>query len=135
MMLGQDPAPLPYGALPYFQVHYIVQVESDENASFLAKCEPITRGHFGNKRVIDVRWTGLDGFANDLQSDSELTEMLKKAMLRVGEIRVDPQDDNIRIYGKWTHEDRSSYDGTMLEIADRIAMHIRQKLRRLGVQA
>ena len=135
MMLEQDPVPLPYGALPYFQVHYIIQVESDENASFLARCEPITRGRFGNKRVIDVKWTGLDGFTNELQSDSELTEMLKKAMLKVGEIRIDPQDDHIRIYGKWTHEDRSSYDGTMLEIADRIAMHIRQKLRRLGVKA
>jgi hypothetical protein len=85
--------------------------------------------------VIDVKWTGLDGFTNELQSDSELTELLKKAMLKVGEIRVDPQDDHIRIYGKWTHEDRSSYDETMLEIADRIAMHIREKLRKLGVKA
>ncbi|HEY7733551.1 MAG TPA: hypothetical protein VIB07_02040 [Nitrososphaera sp.] len=134
-MSEQDPAPLPYGALPYFQVHYIVQVESDENARFLAKCEPITRGRFGNKRVIDVRWTGLDGFADELQADVELTELLKKGMLRAGEIRVDPQDDHIRIYGKWTHEDRSSYDGTMLEIADRIAMHIRRKLRKMGVKA
>jgi hypothetical protein len=56
-------------------------------------------------------------------------------MLKVGEIRVDPQDDHIRIYGKWTHEDRSSYDATMLEIADRIAMHIREKLRKMGVKA
>jgi hypothetical protein len=77
----------------------------------------------------------LDGFADELQEDVELTELLKKGMLRAGEIRVDPQDDHIRIYGKWTHEDRSSYDGTMLEIADRIAMHIRRKLRKMGVKA
>jgi hypothetical protein len=134
-MSEQDPAPLPYGALPYFQVHYIIEVESDENDRFLAKCESITRGRFENKRVIDVRWTGLDGFADELQADAELTELLKKGMLRAGEIRVDPQDDHIRIYGKWMHEDRSSYDGTMLEIADRIAMHIRQKLRKMGVKA
>jgi hypothetical protein len=121
--------------LPYFQTHYIVQVESDENTSFLAKCEPITRGRFGNKRVIDVRWTGLNGFVDDLRSDSELTAMLKKALLHVGEIRVDPQDTHIRIYGKWRHEDRSSYDEVMLEIADRIALHIRQKLAKLGVKA
>jgi len=130
-MLEQDPAPLPYGALPYLQVHYIIQVESDENASFIAKCEPITRGRFGNKRVIDVRWTGLEEFTDALQSDSELTAMLKKGLLHFGEIRVDPQDDHIRIYGKWKHEDRSSYDAAMLEIADRIAMHIRKKLGKL----
>jgi len=135
MMSEQDPAPLPYGALPYIQVHYVVQVESDENMRFLAKCEPITRGRFGNKRVVDVRWTGLNGFADDLQSDTKLSEMLKTVMLHEGEIRVDPQDDHIRIYGKWKHEDKVSFSETMLEIADRIAMHIRQKLKNLGIKA
>jgi hypothetical protein len=61
--------------------------------------------------------------------------MLKKALLYVGEIRVDPQDTHIRIYGRWRHENRSSYDEAMLEIADRIALHIRQKLGKLGVKA
>jgi hypothetical protein len=82
-----DPALLPYGALHYYQVHYIVQVESQENGNFLAKCEPKTRVHFGNERVVEVKWTGVDGFANILQGDAKLTEMLKEVMLHEGEIR------------------------------------------------
>jgi hypothetical protein len=133
-MSGQDPSPLPYGALQYYQVHYIVQVASDNNEKFLAKCEPITSGHFGNKRVGGVRWTGVNGFPEILQGDSKLTDMLKEVMLREGEIRVDPQDDHIRIYGKWHHEDKFGFNETMLEIADRIAMHIKKEVEGVGIK-
>ncbi len=128
-MPKQDPTPLPYGPLQYYQVHYILEVKSEENGNFLARCEPITKGHFGSKRVASVRWTGADKFAEVLQEDSKLTGMLKEVMLRDGEIRVDPMDDHIRIYGKWIHEDSFAFNQTMLEIADRIAGHIKTKLR------
>jgi len=131
-MPKQDPVPLPYGSLQYYQVHYILKSESKENDSFLARCEPITKGHFGSKRVVDIRWTGTDDFAEILQQDSKLTEMLKEIMLREGEIRVDPLDDHIRIYGKWIHEDTFAFNQTMLEIADRIASHIKSSLRDRG---
>lgn len=131
-MPKQDPVPLPYGSLQYYQVHYIMKSGSKENGSFLAKCEPITKGHFGNKRVIGVRWTGIGDFAGVLQQDSKLTEMLKKIILREGEIRVDPLDNHIRIYGKWIHEDIFAFNQTMLEIADRIASHIKSRLRDRG---
>jgi hypothetical protein len=130
-----DPAPLPYGALHYYQVHYIVQVESQENGNFLAKCEPKTRVHFGNERVVEVKWTGVDGFANILQGDAKLTEMLKEVMLHEGEIRVDPQDDHIRIYGKWKLEENFPFNENMMEIADRIAMQIKERLRGMGIKA
>ncbi|MGH9991018.1 MAG: hypothetical protein ACREAZ_00005 [Nitrososphaera sp.] len=130
-MPKQDPNPLPYGALQYYQVHFIVQLESDENDEFLARCEPITKGYFGSKRVIAVRWTGASKFTDLLQSDDRLTEMLKDAILQEGEIRIDPQDDHIRIYGSWKHEDKFSFNGTMLEIADRIAMHMKEWSRAL----
>lgn len=131
-MPKQDPVPLPYGSLQYYQVHYIVQSKSKENGNFLSRCEPITKGHFSNKRVVDVRWSGADSFAEILQSDAKLTEMLKGIMLREGEIRVDPLEDHIRIYGKWIHEDTFAFNQTMLEIADRIASHIKSSLRELG---
>ncbi|MEW6604710.1 MAG: hypothetical protein AB1351_08495 [Thermoproteota archaeon] len=131
-MPKQDPVPLPYGSLQYYQVHYIVKSESKENGNFLSRCEPITKGHFGSKRVVDIRWTGADSFAEMLQSDSKLTEMLKEVMLREGEIRIDPMDDHIRIYGKWIHEESFAFNQTMLEIADRIAGHIKTRLRALG---
>ncbi len=131
-MPKQDPAPLPYGSLQYHQVHYIVNCKSKENGNFLSRCEPITKGHLGNKRVVGVRWTGADHFAETLQADRELTEMLKEVMLREGEIRIDPMDDHIRIYGKWIHEESFAFNQTMLEIADRIAGHIKARLRALG---
>lgn len=131
-MPKQDPTPLPYGSLQYYQTHYIVKSESKENGSFIARCEPVTKGYFGNKRVIGVRWTGADKFSEVLQADSKLTEMLKEVMLREGEIRIDPMDDHIRIYGKWIHEESFAFNQTMLEIADRIAGHIKARLQSLG---
>ena len=65
-----------------------------------------------------------------LQADSKLTEMLKEVMLKTGEIRVDPLDDHIRIYGKWGHEENFAFNHAMLEIADRIAHHIRARLHK-----
>lgn len=127
-MPNLDPNPLPYGALQYYQVHYIVQIESGQNQNLLSKCEPILKGRFGNKSVIGIKWTGAGNFVEVLQADTKLTEMLKEVMSRVGEIRIDPQDDHIRIYAKWSHEDTFEYNETMLEIADRIAMHIKKRI-------
>jgi len=133
--MGQsDPAPLPYGGLQYYQVHYIVAIESEDNHNLLARCSPITQGHFKNKRVAGVKWVGSGMFADRLQDDSKLGEMLKEVLLREGEIRVDPQDDHIRIHGKWLHEDKLAFSETMFEIADRIAMHVRHDSD-TGVQA
>ena len=131
-MPKQDPVPLPYGSLQYYQVHYIVKSDSKENDRLLSRCEPITKGHFSNKRVVGLRWSGANSFAEILQADVKLTEMLKEVMLREGEIRVDPMEDHIRIYGKWIHEDTFAFSQAMLEIADRIASHIKSSLRDMG---
>ncbi|HXG07074.1 MAG TPA: hypothetical protein VNI77_07095, partial [Nitrososphaera sp.] len=117
------------------QIHYIVSTERKENSNFLARCEPITRGYFGNKRVVGVRWTGADKFAEVLQEDETLNEMLKEVMLEVGEIRIDPVDDHIRIYGKWIHDESFAFNQNMFEVADRIAGHIKARLRALGEAA
>ena len=125
-----DPIPLPYGPLPYYQIHYILQIESNDNDKFLARCRPITKGYFYNKRIIDVKWTGDDNFAQALQADAGLTDMLKEVMLKVGEIMIDPQDDHIRIYARWVHEENLAFDPAMLEIADRIALHIKNRVEK-----
>ncbi len=127
-MPNPDPNPLPYGALHYYQAHYIIEAKSDGNENLLSKCEPIVKGHFGNKKVVGVKWTGVDSFTETLQADTKLTEMLKEVMLQVGEIRIDPQDDHIRIYAKWSREDNFHFNETMFEVADRIAMHIKKKI-------
>lgn len=124
-----DPVPLPYGPLQYYQIHYIVDIKSSDNDKFLARCRPISKGHFQSKRIIDVKWTGDDNFAKFLQSDTSLTNMLKEVMIKVREITIDPQDDHIRIYSRWVHEENLAFDPIMLEIAERIALHIRKMVR------
>jgi hypothetical protein len=52
--------------------------------------------------------------------------MLKEVMIKVREITIDPQDDHIRIYSSWVHEENLAFDPIMLEIADRIALHIKK---------
>ncbi|MDQ4050734.1 MAG: hypothetical protein M3115_08225 [Thermoproteota archaeon] len=121
-----DPVPLPYGPLQYYQIHYIVNIRSNDNDRFLAHCRPVTKGHFQSKRIIDVKWTGNEYFAKILQSDTTLTDMLKEAMVKAREIKIDPLDDHIRIYGKWLHEENLAFDPLMLEVADRIALHIKK---------
>jgi hypothetical protein len=125
-MRNIDPVPLPYGPLQYYQIHYIVNIRSSDNDQFLARCKPITKGHFQSKHIIDVKWTGDDKFTKILQSDTSLTNMLKEVMIKVREITIDPQDDHIRIYSSWVHEENLAFDPIMLEIADRIALHIKK---------
>ncbi|HET6809020.1 MAG TPA: hypothetical protein VFH28_08155 [Nitrososphaera sp.] len=127
-----DPTPLPYGPLQYYHVHFILEIKSNDNDKFLARCKPITKGYFDSRRMIDVKWTGEDNFAQVLQADATLTGMLKEFIMKVGEITVDPQEDNIRIYGKWVHEENLVFDAAMFEIADRIAIHIKNMVQKRG---
>lgn len=127
-----DPTPLPYGPLQYYHVHFILDIKSNDNDKFLARCKPITKGYFDSRRMIDVKWTGEDNFAQVLQADATLTGMLKEVIMKVGEITVDPQEDNIRIYGKWVHEENLVFDAAMFEIADRIAIHIKNMAQKRG---
>jgi len=127
-----DPIPLPYGPLQYYQIHYIVDIRSNDNDKFLARCRPITKGHFQSKRIVDVKWTGDDNFAKILQSDTDLTDMLKEVMIKVREITIDPQEDHIRIYSRWVHEENLAFDPIMLEIADRIALYIKKIVHKSG---
>jgi len=77
-MPKQDPVPLPYGSLQYYQAHYILKSAGNENGRFLARCEPVTKGRFGGKRVVAVKWTSAGEFAETLQADAKLTEMMKQ---------------------------------------------------------
>ena len=129
-MSNIDPIPLPYGPLQYYHVHYILEIKSNDNDKFLARCKAVTKGYFHNRRITYVKWTGDDNFAKVLQADATLTGMLKEVLLKVREITVDPQDDHIRIYGRWVHEENLAFDMAMFEIADRIAFHIKNIVRK-----
>jgi len=129
-LLRDESSSFPYGALPYLQVHYIVVCDSLDSNRFLAKCVPITRGRFSNKEVTEVKWSGASNFANVLQEDPHLNELLKEVLLREREIRVEPVGDHVRIYGTWRHEYETHFSRTMIEIADRIGMHIKEMTRK-----
>jgi hypothetical protein len=125
-MPKQDPNPILYGALQYYQIHYIVEdIHVANPEALLAKCEPISKGHFKNKKVVDVKWWG-GRLAEALQADIELKEMLKAILPQEGEIIVDPVDDHVRIYSKWKHEDDLKFDPTVFKVMDKIAYHIQQ---------
>jgi hypothetical protein len=126
--MKQDSTPLPYGALDYYQIHYIVETGEASTQKFLAKCEPITKGHFSEKRVVAVKWTGSSAFADKLQQDEHLTELLKQVLLHEREIRVDPLEGHVRIYGRWNHEENLKVNPIMVDIANVIAGYIKATL-------
>jgi len=125
-----DPIPLPYGSLQYYHVHYILEIRSNDNDKFLVRCKPVTKGYFHSRRITDVKWTGDDNFAKVLEADADLTGALKEVLVTVREITVDPQDDHIRIYARWIHEENLAFSAAMFEIADRIAFHIKNIVRK-----
>jgi hypothetical protein len=53
-------------------------------------------------------------------------------MIKAREITIDPQDDHIRIYSRWVHEENLAFDPIMLEIADRIALYIKKIVHKSG---
>ena len=125
-MAKPDPNPLPYGALPYFQIHYLVEPVNISNpSSYMAKCRAKTKGHFEDKRITEIEWVG-GRLAERLGSDKELTEMLKPLMLKEGEISIDPQKDRVRVYTKWKREDKLQFDPEFFQAVERIARTIKK---------
>jgi hypothetical protein len=125
-MAKPDPNPLPYGALPYFQIHYLVEPVNISNpSSYMAKCRAKTKGHLEEKRITEIEWIG-GRLAERLGSDKELTEMLMPLMLKEGEISIDPQKDRVRVYTKWKREDKLQFDPEFFQVVERIARTIKK---------
>ncbi len=125
-MAKPDPNPLPYGTLPYFQIHYLVEPVNISNpSSYMAKCRPKNKGLFEEKRITEIEWIG-GRLAERLASDKELTEMLKPLMLKEGEISIDPQKDRVRVYTKWKREDKLQFDPEFFQVVERIARTIKK---------
>jgi len=121
----QDPDPLPWGAQDRYQAHYIVRKDSGEKSiDYLARTILDTEGHFGSKKIKDVRWEG-GKLANALNSDSALKEMIQRQSVKDATIFVDPTDDAIRIYGKWKNSFEFGITKELFEIYDKIAGHIK----------
>ena len=128
-MDNMDPTHIPYGALDYYQIHFVVIAKRPvyDSALFLDKCNPVTRGHYMNKKIIDVKWVGSQ-LANILDADIELKDILSQILHEEGELKVDPLEDHIRIYGRWRNEDQIKFNPQAFEAINRIAGHIKKLL-------
>lgn len=114
----------PYGALDYFQIHFIVMGKVNNTPDLIAKCNATTAGYFSKKRVEKIHWVG-GKIADVLSQDQELNGLLRKVLLREAEIYIDPLDDHVRIYGKWKHQQDLGIYEELVQAMDRISYHIK----------
>jgi hypothetical protein len=122
----QDPNPLPWGAQDRYQAHFIVRKNAGSSAiNYTAKTSLTTQGHFGSKVVTKVEWNGYGDLATELNSDTELNEMIAKQSIKNATIYVEPTDTAIRIRGKWNNHIAFGITKELFEIYDRIAGHIK----------
>jgi hypothetical protein len=121
----QDPNPLPWGAQDRFQAHFIVRKNSgSHDIDYTAKTILSTKGHFGSKKIVGVKWNG-GRLAKVLDGDSALNEMIQKQSVNDAAIFVDPTKNAIRIYGKWKNSYEFGITKELFEIYDKIAGHIK----------
>ena len=122
----QDPNPLPWGAQDRYQAHFIVRKNVGSSAiNYTAKTILKTQGHFGSKGVTKVEWNGYGDLTTELNSDTELNEMIAKQSIKDATIYVEPTDTAIRIRGKWDNHIAFGITKELFEIYDRIAGHIK----------
>ena len=121
----QDPDPLPWGAQDRYQSHYIVRKDFGERSiDYTARTILDTEGHFGSKKIKDVKWEG-GKLAKILNADSGLKDMIQRQSVNDATIFVDPTDNAIRIYGKWKNSFEFGITKDLFEIYDKIAGHIK----------
>ncbi len=120
----QEPNPLPWGAQDRYQAHFIVRKNVQNTIDYVARTILSTKGHFGSKKVVGVKWSG-GKLAELLNNDASLSEMITKQSVKDATLFVDPADNGIRIYGKWKNSFEFGITKEMFEIYDKIAGHIK----------
>ena len=113
-----------YGALDYFQMHFIVMGSVSNPSELIAKCKPSTSGHFSKKQVISINWEG-GKIAEIVSKDRQLDSYLRNILLKEGEIYIDPLEDHVRVYGKWKHQQELGLYEELVQTMDRICYHIK----------
>jgi hypothetical protein len=114
-----------YGALDYFQMHFIVMGSVSNPSELVAKCKASTRGHFSKKRVVSVNWEG-GKIAEIVSKDQQLESYLRNVLLEEGEFYIDPLEDHVRIYGKWKHQQELRVYEELVLTMDRICYHVKE---------
>lgn len=122
----------PYGALPYYQTHFVVagngRIFEDK---LIARTRKKTKGVI-RKQVTDVIWNG-GQITDKLNSDSNLKSLLTMVLLEEGNIYIDPTENGIRIYSDWKPEYKVEVSKQTLEAYNIIAGHVKSYLSELTV--
>jgi hypothetical protein len=118
-----------YGALDYFQMHFIVMGSVSNPSDLIAKCKANTSGHFSKRRVISVSWEG-GKIAEKVSRDQQLASYLRNVLLEEGEIYIDPLEDHVRVYGKWKHQQELRVYEELVLTMDRICNHVKAFLNK-----
>ena len=113
-----------YGALDYFQMHFIVMGSVSNPSDLIAKCKANTSGHFSKKHVVRINWEG-GKIAEIVSKDQQLDSFLRNVMLEEGEIYIDPLEDHVRVYGKWKHQQELRLYEELVQTMDRICYHVK----------
>jgi hypothetical protein len=120
----------PYGALPYYQTHFIVagngRVFEDR---LIVRTRKKTKGVI-HKQVIDLWWEG-GQIADKLNGDANLKSLLKTVLLEEGNIYIDPTENGIRVYSDWKPEYKVEMSRQALEAYNIIAGHLKSYLAEL----
>lgn len=119
----QDPNPLPWGAQSKFQIHFIVKRQVTNPSDYIAKTKLITQGHFGSKKLLNIKWLG-GKLADELNNDSTLHNLIINQSIANATIFIDPLNDVVRIYGAW-HNANFIITKDLFHIYDIIASHIK----------
>lgn len=124
-----EPIPL-YGALPYCQLHFVVPGNGRRFEDVLiARTTRKIRG-IVSKHATNIRWEG-GHIAEVLNADTNLQSLLSKVLVEEGDIRIDPTENGVRIYGRWRAEYKVRIGREVLEAYDIIAGHVKQYLAEL----
>lgn len=120
----------PWGALPYYQIHFVVMGDVKLfGERLVARTRKKTSGVI-HKKITDVWWEG-GSIADRLNSDTNLKALLKEVLLDEGDIYVDPVEYCVRIYGSWKPEYNVQISKKALEVYNAIAGHVKQFISEL----
>jgi hypothetical protein len=122
----------PWGALPYYQMHFVVLGEGKRLAEQLvARTRKRTKGII-HKEIIDVWWEG-GSIATKLNNDADLKSLLKEVLLEEDEIYIDPTENCVRIHSGWKAEHKVEISKNALQAYNTIASHVKKYMSELTI--
>ncbi|MCS7140562.1 MAG: hypothetical protein NZ888_00055 [Candidatus Nitrosocaldus sp.] len=119
-----------YGALPFYQVHFVVKGNGKMlEELLLARTRKRVRGMV-RKSVEDVWWEG-GKIAERLNSDTRLKQLLLTVLKDGDDIFVDPVENAVRIYSRFKMESEvvTSLSREVIEVYNIISGHVKSMMR------